>query len=147
MRQERGLGKHTLFSRPCFWAGLGIFLAAIFGVTMVYSYDFLFVNIVPDCSFHAQTGYYCFGCGGTRSVDELLHGRLFESLRYHVVPMYLAALFMLFLLSHIVTFLTRGKIKALRIRPVWFYILIVSVILQCIIKNYLLVQYGISCLG
>lgn len=39
------------------------------------------------CLFHLLTGLYCPGCGGTRAVWYLLHGRIFESIRYHpLVP-------------------------------------------------------------
>lgn len=36
------------------------------------------------------TGYYCPGCGGTRAITALLHGRLLSSFLYHPVVLYAA---------------------------------------------------------
>lgn len=35
----------------------------------------------PRCSFHAMTGWWCPGCGGLRSVHELLHGHGLAAVR------------------------------------------------------------------
>ncbi|MCI8516940.1 MAG: DUF2752 domain-containing protein [Hungatella sp.] len=42
------------------------------------------------CLFHALTGLYCPGCGGTRAVGYLLHGDLIKSLQYHPLPVCMA---------------------------------------------------------
>lgn len=39
----------------------------------------------PRCLFHALTGLYCPGCGGTRALYWLLHGEFFRSLRYNLL--------------------------------------------------------------
>ena len=43
----------------------------------------------PPCVFHKVTGLYCPGCGNTRALSALLHGRLGESLRNNLllIPM------------------------------------------------------------
>jgi hypothetical protein len=33
----------------------------------------------PHCLFHEVTGYYCAGCGATRALHALLHGRVLEA--------------------------------------------------------------------
>jgi hypothetical protein len=35
----------------------------------------------PPCQFHTLTGLYCPGCGGTRAVYQLLHGRVLLALK------------------------------------------------------------------
>ena len=35
---------------------------------------------LPPCPFHALTGLFCPGCGSTRAMHHLLHGRVFEAL-------------------------------------------------------------------
>lgn len=34
----------------------------------------------PRCLFYETTGYYCAGCGATRALHALLHGRLTDAL-------------------------------------------------------------------
>ncbi len=37
-------------------------------------------SLYPACPFHQVTGLLCPGCGGTRALSALLHGRVGESL-------------------------------------------------------------------
>ncbi len=39
----------------------------------------------PLCVFHALTGYYCAGCGATRALHALLHGRVLEAAHDNVL--------------------------------------------------------------
>lgn len=41
---------------------------------------------IPTCLFFASTGYYCPGCGITRSIENLLTGNPIQSLRYNPIP-------------------------------------------------------------
>lgn len=40
---------------------------------------------LPPCQFRTLTGLYCPGCGITRSLECLIHGRLSNSLRYNPI--------------------------------------------------------------
>lgn len=44
------------------------------------------------CSFNLLTGYYCCGCGNTRSVNALLHGNIMLSLRNNIAIPFLSLL-------------------------------------------------------
>ncbi|MBU9724892.1 DUF2752 domain-containing protein [Diplocloster modestus] len=46
-------------------------------------------ELFPACLFRRMTGFYCPGCGNTRSVLALLHGDIFTSLRYNITPVVL----------------------------------------------------------
>lgn len=37
--------------------------------------------VYPQCLLYKATGLYCAGCGATRALYALLHGRVFEALR------------------------------------------------------------------
>ena len=37
--------------------------------------------VYPQCLFHATTGLYCAGCGTTRALYALLHGRVLDALQ------------------------------------------------------------------
>ena len=58
------------------WLGgllLGILVAG--GATLVYFNDPVLSSFYPVCAFHKLTGLNCPGCGATRAVFALLHGR------------------------------------------------------------------------
>jgi hypothetical protein len=40
-------------------------------------------DFFPPCIFHAVTGLYCLGCGGTRAVHSLLNGDIIKALGYN----------------------------------------------------------------
>jgi len=46
--------------------------------------------VYPQCLLYNATGIYCAGCGATRAVHALLHGRLLEAL--HDNALFVAAL-------------------------------------------------------
>ncbi len=41
---------------------------------------------LPLCPFNQMTGYYCPGCGNTRSVMALLNFDILTSLQYNIAP-------------------------------------------------------------
>ena len=45
---------------------------------------------LPSCSFRAQTGLYCPGCGATRAIRRLMQGDLLGALRYNSLLFILA---------------------------------------------------------
>ncbi len=78
-RRDYGWGTKTLYlSAPFFLAGLAFFLRKPLLALSQWS---------PPCPFHTLTGWYCPGCGNTRSVRALLNGDLLLSLRYNAAPL------------------------------------------------------------
>ena len=41
------------------------------------------LSYYPPCAFHRLTGFYCPGCGGTRAVKALFHGKIITSFLFH----------------------------------------------------------------
>lgn len=87
------------------------------------------------CIFENITGYYCPGCGGTRSVIYLLKGNLVKSIYYNIFATYAALLYIIFMGSHTLAFITKGTIKGLKFRNWFIYVGIILLILQWILKN------------
>ena len=68
---------------------------------------------LPQCPFHALTGWECPACGGQRALHALLHGRPGEAVRFNLflvvsVPYFLAVAW---------TSLDRGRVAGRR-RPI-----------------------------
>ncbi len=132
-----------------------IVLLLFLGAALLYVCTGLSVLRIPiPCMLHEMTGYYCPGCGGTRSVRVLLHGDILLSLYYFppLIPgLLLGAVFMArafytkhFDAAHFAKtnkhspFALSGDGKMLK----WVYIWIGLVFVQCIVKNAALLFWG-----
>ncbi len=56
----------------------------------LYAVDPNHHSVYPQCLFYNATGLYCAGCGTTRAMHALLHGRVIEAL--HDNALFVAAL-------------------------------------------------------
>lgn len=111
-------------------------------------FDIAITEIYPEtCMLYRVMGLYCPGCGGTRAVHFLLTGKLIKSFIYHPAVLYAAVLVGAYLILHTIHTFSKGRCKAPQFKPIYFYVMIVIIILQCIIKNVLLVGYNINYLG
>ena len=112
---------------------LGIFLAA--GI-FFYVNGSLLKSLMPPCMFYKITGYYCPGCGGTRAVYALFQGKFLTSLFYQPFILYTAVVGGWFMVSQTIERCSRGKIHiGMHFRPIWAYIGIEIIFLNCIVKN------------
>lgn len=124
------------FSRQCYYVCLG--LLAVLGILCFVCniYDIRLAGNLPGrCILHEMTGYYCPGCGGTRAVDALMHGKIIRSFLYHPVVVYTAAILLFYALSHTVSIISKGKVKAMLFRPLYLYLMIAIILIQWVIKN------------
>lgn len=102
-------------------------------------------GLIPGfCVFRALTGIYCPGCGGTRALRLLFKGDIIHSLMYHPLIAYTAVLTAIFYASQTVRFISRGRIKGLHIRA--FHLIAGGALLALnwIVKNLLLLIWGIE---
>lgn len=117
---------------------LGWFLLA--GCVLFY---FLLIYVPSirrlPCWFRLFTGLYCPGCGATRAFVLLCQGRLLASLAYSPVVLYSAVLYLWFMLSNSIEFLSKGRLSiGMRYRNLYLYIGILLILGNWIIKNLLL---------
>lgn len=87
MAGDENAGSGNTAERVFPWFGLLLLLAVTVGVALVFLHDPVEKAILPPCSLYEATGLLCAGCGGTRSVSHLLHGRPLEALRCNVLFM------------------------------------------------------------
>lgn len=92
------------------------------------------------CVFHSVTGLYCPGCGGTRSIQFLLRGKIMKSVVYHPFVVYGGGFFLSFMVSHTLHRMTRGRIRGLRYRDRYVYVGVALVVMNLIIKNLFLIR-------
>lgn len=92
---------------------------------LVAASGYLFLQLAPDslrewisrysfCVIYRLTGFTCPGCGGSRAVSALLHGRVLLSILYHPLVLYGVVLYGTFMLSH-----TAAKMAAIRYCGRW----------------------------
>ncbi len=121
--------------------GIILFAAA---VLFLLKYGSDLHQMIPICFFYRLTGYYCPGCGGTRAVVALLHGHPIQSLRCHPFVGYGAVIVSGFWLRRTAELFTGRRIQIMRLKPVYLYGALVIVILQWIVKNWILYTWGIG---
>lgn len=98
---------------------------------------------LPPCVFHSLTGLYCPGCGGTRACRLLLSGHIFQSFLYHPGVLLAAVLYVWFMVSHTIEFVSKGRLKiGLPYTDKFLYLEVVVIILQCLAKNMMKILGG-----
>ena len=123
------------------WVCIGL---AVLGLIAVKLGALQMLGGIPPCALHRLTGYYCPGCGGTRAVVALFHGKILTSLYYHPIVVYTAAMGGWFMFSQTVEHLSKGKIKiGLHYRDIYLWIALCLVVLNCLAKNLILAITGI----
>jgi hypothetical protein len=73
--------------------------------TFLYAVDPMQHHVYPVCAFHQVTGFYCAGCGATRALHALLHGRILDALHDNLLVIGLLPFALYFVLK--------------QLRPVW----------------------------
>lgn len=123
-----------------------ILLFLIIGITAVKRItfpEFDIRNVMKPCVFHQLTGYYCPGCGGTRSVIALLQGKILVSAVDFPMVVYCAAVYLWFLLSHTIEKISRGRLLiGMPYHVGWIYATLPIVAVHCIVKNLFYIRTG-----
>lgn len=76
------------------WTYICIFIGTliiIFLATFYIIYLDKFIKI-PECAVYKTFGIYCPGCGATRAVYSLYHGKILKSIYYNSIILYLVVI-------------------------------------------------------
>jgi hypothetical protein len=65
------------------WKITSAIVLAVIGGWVLYTYPPLTSGFYPQCFFKQVTGFDCPGCGSTRALHALLHGRVAEAFRFN----------------------------------------------------------------
>lgn len=123
--------------------GICIAIITFVGYVLIEKIHINIYSFVPECYFHKYTGYFCFGCGSTRAIRALFRGDIIKSLYYNADIEYIFFLYATYMISYTFYIVTKGKIHAMRIKPLYGYIIIVLSIVQCLFKNLMAGCFGI----
>lgn len=108
-------------------------------------FDFHITKFEPPCLFHFITGYYCPGCGGTRSVILFMQGHFIRSFIYYPLVPYTVVVGGIFMIRMTITYFTKEKIRPMHMKMAYFMVALGILILNFVIKNVCL-YYGLDLL-
>lgn len=117
---------------------VAVFLVIVFKITGADPGRFLL-----PCLFHEITGLYCPGCGGTRAFVKLMQGDIHASLHYHPIVLYGSVLYVWYMITNTIQYLSRGKIRiAMKYRSFYVWVGVGILALDTIWKNLCLILWG-----
>ncbi len=97
------------------------------------------------CMFHAVTGLYCPGCGGTRAAALLLRGEIGASLWYHPIVVYSAAVYAWFMVSHTAERLMGHRWRiGMRYRNLYLWLALAITVVNVAVKDFALAAFQID---
>ena len=113
-------------------------LAAVFYITVRTGILPLYRYTVP-CLFHRMTGFYCPGCGGTRSFFALCRGDIWTSFQYYPLVPCTAVLGGWFLISQTIEKISGKRIRiGMHFRGIYLWLALAVIVLNCALKNIIL---------
>ncbi len=124
-----------------FYIGLVVFPL---GIAALWLYRRL-INFMPSipCFFNTFFGMYCPGCGGTRAISALFHGKILLSIWYHPLVPYSALVYLGFMLTNGIHKLGIKKMKGWKFHMWYIWTALGIIIVNFIVKNILRLGFGI----
>ena len=97
------------------------------------------------CVFYTLTGYFCPGCGGTRSLRALLSGKIFVSAVDFPMIFYAAVIFAWFMISQTIDRISGHRLPiGMKYRDTWVYAALVIVVIHFVVKNLFYIKTGVE---
>lgn len=122
-----------------------ISLAALpLGVGAICLYRYLTVILPPiPCFFNTFFHMYCPGCGGTRALSALLHGKILLSVWYHPLVPYTAVIYLGFMITQGLHRIGVKRVQGWKFHIRYLWIALGIIIVNFIVKNILRLCFGI----
>ena len=92
-------------------------------------------RLMPPCGFHKLTGYWCTGCGNTRSTIALLQGHIWTAVRNNAAIPFLSLLLCLLYVENLTALV--GKDIKLLPRKTWIWMIVIGLFFAYfIVRNF-----------
>jgi hypothetical protein len=113
----------------------GMAAAVLAGLAVLYRYPPELYHFYPQCPVFRYLHMYCPGCGATRALAALLHGRLAEALHYNAYAVLLFPVMCYVLVSMYVRVLRNETFAWPEISPAALKMLLLAGVLFAIFRN------------
>lgn len=104
-------------------------------------------SLFPPCGLKTFFHLYCPGCGGTRALEQLLNFRLVESFLSNPLVLFMAVTLIYYWLKTLILLMVKHGDARFRIHMGVLWAFLIIMIGFCVIRNFLLLNYGIDYLG
>ena len=112
-------------------------------IVLIYN-NFLYrYFVIPGCIFYLKLGFYCPACGMTRAFITLLEGNILKSIYYNPTVIYILGYVSIYMMINTICKML-GKEMIIKYSNFYLYLGIFIMMLNFIIRNILLLGYGIS---
>ena len=116
---------------------------AVLAVFALREYILGLSRYFPECTFLKATGYYCPGCGNTRSVRSMLQGHLWLAVRNNPTIPFLSLLLLL-LYVEAVAGISGKQIKLLPRNGFFWGVVIAAFLAYYLLRNFIGVLAPVS---
>lgn len=129
-----GFGRQST-EHVLYWVSIWcILVLGIIYLAMLYFVEKTGYHDVLECTMKRTLGIPCPGCGGTRALWYLLHGRIITALYYHAFAVYGAIWYLLFFVTQTLQRITKGRLSGIPFCEKYLYFAIVILIAQYVLK-------------
>lgn len=73
---------HIILKR---FIAVAVLIVSAMSLMVLYNFDPSAYNFYPKCPLFVLTGFKCPGCGVSRAFYQILHGNIWEALRYNPI--------------------------------------------------------------
>lgn len=127
-------------------AGLIFAVLIVIAIVVFIIWGEKLTHLPGSCVFVWATGLYCPGCGGTRSFNALVHGKIWQSILFNPFVPYTIGVYVFFMINTLLVKKTRKLGFEGFPVTIMVYVGMGLLLAQCVIRNILFKCYGITCL-
>lgn len=133
-REFQKIEKKDIEQDLYWWSILGIILVSLLYLAVYFIAKATGINGMTSCMMKRVLGIPCPGCGGTRALICLLHGKIFASLYYNAFATYSAVLYGIFFVTQTIQRISRGKIKGMKYHDKYLILALIILVCQYLLK-------------